>query len=121
MDETPMDETPNPLPRDDRNSSHHDTINADYTAVDSDANARVQEFSISGDTVLIKLQELVKQGNIRKIVVKTQDSKTLFEIPLTVGLVGGAVGGVLFPFAAILAGVGILAAKLTIVVEKDAL
>jgi hypothetical protein len=115
-----MDETPNPLPRDDRNASHHDTINADYTTVDSDAQ-RVQEFSISADTVLIQFQELVKQGNIRKIVVKTQDSKTLFEIPLTVGLVGGAVGGVLFPFAAILTGVGILAAKLTIVVEKDAL
>ena len=105
----------------DTNTHSHETIETSYTTVESDTKARVEEFSISGDTLLNKLQELIKQGNIRKIVVKTQDSKTLFEIPLTIGILGGTLGSVLFPFAAILAGVGVLAAKLTIVVEKDAI
>lgn len=116
-----MDERSNPLSTDEMNSNPQDTINATYTTVESDEKVRVEEFSINGDTLLNKLQELIKQGNIRKIVVKTQDQKTLFEIPLTIGILGGTLGGVLFPFAAILAGVGALAAKLTIVVEKDAL
>jgi len=114
-----MDDSSHPLPKDDPTSNHQDTIDAAYTTVETESGNRIEEFSISGDTLVNKLQDLIKQGNIRKIVVKTQNSNKLFEIPLTVGLVGGTVGGVLFPFAAILAGVGVLAAKLTIVVEKD--
>ena len=109
---------------DSSNSNHedhpnHQTVETSYTTVDSESNTRVEEFSISGDTLFNKIQELVKQGNIRKIVVKTQENKTLFEVPLTMGVVGGTLGSVFFPFAAILAGVGVLAAKLTIVIEKD--
>ena len=112
-----MNDTPNSDYPD--NSANNQTVNTPYTTVESESKSRVEEFSVSGDTLLNKIQELVQQGNIRKIVVKTQDSKTLFELPLTVGILGGTIGSIFFPFAAILAGVGVLAAKLTIVVEKD--
>ena len=113
-----MNET-NPLDQDNFQPHHNETINASYTTVETESNKRVEEFSINGDSLFSKLQELVKQGNIRKIVVKNQESKVLFELPLTFGVVGGTLGTFFFPFAAILAGVGILAARLTIVIEKD--
>ena len=112
-----MNEMPNSVGED--NTQSYQTVNTSYTTVDEENSTRIEEFSISGDTLFNKIQELVQQGNIRKIVVKTQDQKKLFEIPLTVGVVGGTLGSVFFPFAAILAGVGVLAAKLTIIIEKD--
>ena len=75
---------------------------------------RTEEFKLEGGKVLDKIKELIHQGNIRRIILKTEEGKTLIEIPLTVGLVGAA----LLP---ILAAVGALAAVVTrmvILVEK---
>ncbi|NJN24446.1 MAG: DUF4342 domain-containing protein [Acaryochloridaceae cyanobacterium RL_2_7] len=80
---------------------------------------KVEEFTINGDSLFQKMQELVQQGNIRKIIIKSQAGKKIAEIPLTWGIAGATLGTVLFPIAAILAGVGVLAARLTIVIEKD--
>lgn len=76
--------------------------------------ARTEEFKLEGGKVLDKIKELIHQGNIRRIILKNEEGKTLIEIPLTLGLVGAA----LLP---IFAAVGALAAVLTrmvIVVEK---
>ncbi|MCM1984993.1 DUF4342 domain-containing protein [Lyngbya confervoides] len=114
-----MTERPTPPNSDPLNSDPgSSTVNADYTTVESQSSARTEEFTISGDTLLSKLQDLISQGNIRRIVVKTQDQKVLFELPLTLGAIGGTVAAVLFPFVAVLAGVGLLAARLTVVIEK---
>ena len=75
---------------------------------------RTEEFKLEGGKVLDKIKELIHQGNIRRIILKNEEGKTLIEIPLTLGLVGAA----LLP---IFAAVGALAAVLTrmvIVVEK---
>ncbi len=75
---------------------------------------RTEEFKLEGGKVLDKIKDLIHQGNIRRIILKTEEGKTLIEIPLTVGLVGAA----LLP---ILAAVGALAAVVTrmvILVEK---
>ena len=75
---------------------------------------RTEEFKLEGGKVLDKIKELIHQGNIRRIILKTEEGKTLIEIPLTIGLVGAA----LLP---VLAAVGALAAVVTrmvILVEK---
>ena len=99
------------------------------TSVDSDAvgaevnnqgKVRVEEFKVSGDTLLEKIQELFHEGNIRRILIKTQSGQTLLEIPLTAGLVGGVIGVALFPILAAVAAIGAMVAQLTLVVEKEA-
>jgi hypothetical protein len=73
-----------------------------------------EEFRVSGTELLAKVKELIKQGNIRRIIIKDEDGKTLIEIPLTLAVVGA----VLLP---VLAAVGALAALVTdctIVVER---
>jgi hypothetical protein len=75
----------------------------------------VEEFSIKGDALGAKIKELIHQGNIRRIILKNEEGHILIEIPLTVGVVGGA-----FPILAAVGSIGAMVAHLTIVVEKRA-
>lgn len=79
---------------------------------------RVEEFSLNGDALVAKVRELIHQGNIRRIIVKNEQGNVLIEIPLTVGVVGGAIGVTLFPVIAAVGAIGALVAHLTIAIEK---
>jgi hypothetical protein len=54
------------------------------------------------------------QGNIRRIIIKDKDGKTLIEFPLTIGVVGL----VLAPTLAAVGAIAALVTEATIVVEK---
>lgn len=73
-----------------------------------------EEFTISGDAVISKVKELVREGNVRRIIVKNDEGRTMIEIPLTLGVVGA----VLLPVWAALGAIAALAASLTITVER---
>jgi len=73
-----------------------------------------EEFKVSGEEILKKVEELIHAGNTRRIIIKNEVGDTLIEMPLTVGVVGTML-------APMLAAVGALAALVTsctIVVEK---
>ncbi len=75
-----------------------------------------EEFRVNGEEILTKVKELIREGNIRSIIIKNDDGKTLIDIPLTVGVVGTVI-------APQLAAIGAIAALLshgTIVIEKEA-
>jgi Domain of unknown function (DUF4342) len=78
----------------------------------------VEEFAITGDALVAKIKELIHQGNIRRIILKNEEGRTLIEIPLTVGVVGGVLSAALFPVMAAVGAIGAMVAHLTIVVEK---
>ena len=78
----------------------------------------VEEFTISGDALGAKIKELVHQGNIRRIILKNEEGHILIEIPLTVGVVGGAISAAFFPILAAVGSIRAMVAHLTIVVEK---
>jgi hypothetical protein len=79
---------------------------------------RVEEFKINGNDLVDKVRQLLHEGNIRRIIVKTEDGHTLVEIPLTIGVVGGVVATALFPLVAALGAIGALVARLTLVIER---
>jgi hypothetical protein len=87
-------------------------------SVHTEEKVRIEEFKISGNAVVAKVKELLHQGNIRSLIVKNKSGRILVEIPLTVGVVGGVVGAVLFPLVAAIAAIGALAANLTIVIAR---
>ena len=60
------------------------------------------QFKISGKDLLAKIEELIKEGNATRIIVKDEQGKTFIEIPVTVGVIGAM-------FAPIVAAVGALA------------
>ncbi len=68
----------------------------------------------SGDKVVEKVKELVRKGNVRRIIIKNEKSEELFQMPLTFGVVGA----VLAPPLAALGAVAALLTKCTILVIK---
>lgn len=72
-----------------------------------------EEFRVSGSEVLGRLKALIREGNIRRIIIK-QDERVLVEIPLTLGVVGA----ILAPQLAAIGAIAALAAECTIVVER---
>jgi hypothetical protein len=78
----------------------------------------VEEFTIHGDDLVVKIKELIHQGNIRRIILKNEEGRVLIEIPLTVGVVGGVISAALFPVMAAVGAIGAMVAHLTIVLEK---
>jgi hypothetical protein len=88
------------------------------TGTGTQERVRVEEFMISGDDLVAKVKELLHKGNVRRIIIKTEEGRTLIEVPLTVGVVGGVIGATLFPVVAALGAIGALVAHLKIVIEK---
>lgn len=76
---------------------------------------RTEEYRVSGESLVAKAKELVHEGNIRRIIIKNEEGKTLIEVPLTLGVVGAA----LLPVWAAIGAIAALVADCTIVVEKE--
>jgi len=73
-----------------------------------------EEFQTSGEELVGKVKELVHEGNVRRIIIKNEEGKTLIEVPLTLGVVGA----LLLPTLAALGAIAALVADCTIIVEK---
>jgi hypothetical protein len=70
-------------------------------------------FRVNQEQIVNKINEIIKEGNARRIIIQNEKSETIMEFPLTVGVVGVLL-------APIIAAVGALAAivsKATIIVE----
>lgn len=80
----------------------------------TEENIKKEEFRVSGEDVVRKLKKLVKEGNIRRIIIKNEEGKAIIEVPLTIGVVGAA----LLPIWAAIGAVAALVTNCTIVVEK---
>ena len=81
----------------------------------SEEKVRTEEFHVDGEELIAKIKNLIKEGNISKVIIKDKEGKVVFEIPLTFGVVGALI-------APQLAAVGAIAALLTeatVVVEKS--
>ena len=85
-----------------------------------DETATLEEFKISGDTLVTKVKELIHQGNVRRIIIKNREGHTLIEIPMTAGVIGGVVSAVFFPVIAAVGVIGAMVTHLTVVIERQA-
>ncbi|TSC76029.1 MAG: hypothetical protein G01um101431_1047 [Parcubacteria group bacterium Gr01-1014_31] len=77
-------------------------------------NVRHEEFKVSGGDVVKRIKALVKEGNVRRIIIKNEKGHTILEFPLTIGVVGVA----LIPIWAAIGAIAALVANCTIVVER---
>ena len=75
---------------------------------------RTEEFRVNGEELIAKIKNLVKEGNIRRITIKNKEGKTVFEIPLTFGVVGALIA----PQLAAIGAIAALVTEATVVVEK---
>jgi hypothetical protein len=77
-------------------------------------NYRTEEFKVEGEKVISKIKEIFHEGNIRKVIIKDREGKTLIEIPMTFGMVGVLIA----PQLAAIGAIAALLTEATIVVEK---
>ncbi len=73
-----------------------------------------ESFKVSGDEILSKVKEIIKEGNARKIIIKNDKDEIIMEFPLTIG----AIGVVLAPIFAAVGTLAALVTNCTIEVEK---
>ena len=75
---------------------------------------RTEEFQVNGEELIGKIKELLHEGNIRRLIIRNEEGKTLIVLPLTLGVVGALVA----PQLAALGAIAALLTKGTIVVER---
>ncbi len=73
-----------------------------------------EEFQVDGEKLISKIKELLHEGNIRRVIIKDKDGKTLLELPVTLGVVGVLIA----PQLAALGAIAALLTEATVVVEK---
>jgi hypothetical protein len=80
----------------------------------SDEKFRTEEFSVNGEDLIARIKNLIKEGNIRRVIIKDKEGKVVFEIPLTFGVVGALIA----PQLAAIGAIAALLTEATVVVEK---
>ena len=73
-----------------------------------------EQFKVSGEEIVKKIKELIKEGNVNRVKIKDENGKTLMEFTLTIGVIGT----VLAPILAAAGALAALAANCTIEVER---
>jgi hypothetical protein len=67
---------------------------------------RTEQYRTKGERLLAKVRQLIREGNVRRIIIKSENGTTLIQVPMTIGVVGALA-------LPVLAALGALAALLT--------
>ena len=65
-----------------------------------------EEFKVKSEEVIEKIKELIREGNVSRIIIKDEEGKTYLEIPVTLGVIGALLAPWLAAIGAIAAMVG---------------
>jgi hypothetical protein len=76
---------------------------------------RREAYKVRGDKIVGKIKELLHEGNVRHLVIKSDDDRTLIEVPVTVGVAGA----LLVPVWAAVGALAALVADCSIEVVRD--
>lgn len=80
----------------------------------SKKSSKKENYKLRGEDVVKKVKALIKEGNIRRIVIKNSDGEIIMEIPVTFAVLGA----VLAPLLAAIGAAAALLSEVTIEVEK---
>jgi hypothetical protein len=88
------------------NYQEHGTMTEDQN---KQKNEWREEFEVKGRDLVERVKELIREGNVRKLIIYKSDGDVLMEVPLTASVIAGSAMLVLTP---ILAAIGAAAAFL---------
>lgn len=74
-----------------------------------------EEIKVTSGKLKERLKELVREGNVRRVVIRNAHGRTLLDMPLNAGVAGA----VLMPFWIAVGSILALAKDFTIMVERD--
>lgn len=79
------------------------------------ATTSTERINVKGGHLIEAVKELIHEGNVRRIILKDPDGKTVLELPVTVGVVGLLAA----PTMAAVGAFAAIAADYTIEVERE--
>jgi hypothetical protein len=75
---------------------------------------KTEEFKVNSDDLVKTVKKLIHEGNVRRIIIRDDKGKTLFDMPVSIGVVGAIIA----PWLAALGVIGAIATNCTIVVVR---
>ena len=79
-----------------------------------DASGFFEELKVEGEQLVTKVKEVIREGNVRRVIIKNGEGATLMEIPLTLGVAGA----VLLPTLAAVGAIAALVSDCSITVVR---
>lgn len=61
------------------------------TTVENKTKTFTEQIEVAGNDLVSRVQELVKEGNARRLIIRNADNEVMMDINLTVGAVAGGV------------------------------
>lgn len=79
-----------------------------------------EEIEIAGNQVVEQVKELVKEGNVRQLRIKSAEGDDVYlEMPLTIGVVAGGAIALAAPWLAMLGAFAALVARVKIEIVRE--
>jgi hypothetical protein len=79
-----------------------------------------EEVEMIGNQVLERLQDLIKQGNVRRVIIRTSEGRTLMDTTLTVGaLAGGTLALIAGPFVTAVAAIAAIVGRVKVEIIRE--
>lgn len=79
-----------------------------------------EEVEMIGSQVLERVQDLIKQGNVRRVIIRTADGRTLMDTTLTVGaLAGGTLALIAGPFVTAVAAIAAIVGRVKVEIIRE--
>lgn len=67
----------------------------------TDEKVWTERIKVQADALREKVEELIREGNVRRIIVKNSEGQTVMELPLTIGIVGAVAAPMLAAVGAV--------------------
>jgi Domain of unknown function (DUF4342) len=85
----------------------------------TDKRTWVEEVEVAGNQLVDRIKELVQESNTRRVIVRAEDNKEIFTVPLTAGVVVGGLITLTLPMLAALGAVAALVSKVKLEVIRE--
>jgi hypothetical protein len=76
--------------------------------------AFTEEFSVRSDDLVKKVKDILREGNVNRLIVRDEQGRLLLEVPAGAGLIGA----ILAPWLAALGAIAALVTECSISVER---
>lgn len=78
-----------------------------------------EEFEIAGHQLLERIKELIAEGNVRTLRIKTENGDSFLEIPLTAGAIAGGIVALAAPWLAAIGAIAALATRVKVEIVRN--
>lgn len=78
-----------------------------------------EQFEIAASELADRIKELIKEGNVRRLIIRNANGDCLLEIPVTAGVAVGSVLTMQAPVLAVLSAMAALIAKVQVEVIRE--